>query len=356
MAGELDGDLGGSDLAECHMVSPSPEDVSGFSPNSEQSVYSFRLSQDPMVIEELDVEAHHIQTIKRKFDNTDLTDESVLLLIDSALTNTPTNHIYQWGQHLFIAWALQQAVSLTEFILQDLINFLVYQHNEGFGMSTIKNHYTAALKLHTNPESLRFHEDVWTVFSCLALQASPLRQSRPSIDLAPTLNHVASIVSITSTSLAPLLRKTVFLIFIAIQSNFILALCPVLAFCALRDHPQASTAHPPECLFVNAHQSTNSVQVSIISSWLCSLLQLSMHEPVLVQSIASTLALKRDMSLDNIVTLGNWSSHKVFQQHYNRNHILSADFTNVVLRPLASILVLGLVVLTVVHSDLENIL
>ncbi|KAL0077052.1 hypothetical protein J3Q64DRAFT_1640974, partial [Phycomyces blakesleeanus] len=49
------------------------------------------------------------------------------------------------------------------------------------------------------------------------------------------------------------------------------------------------------------------------------LLQLSMHESVSVQSIAFTLALKYNMSLDNIVTSGNWSSCEDFQQYYNHN-------------------------------------
>ncbi|KAL0075199.1 hypothetical protein F4703DRAFT_1744414, partial [Phycomyces blakesleeanus] len=143
---------------------------------------------------------------------------------------------------------------------------------------------------------------------------------------------------------------------IAIQPNSTLALCPVLAFCALRDYSRASTARPPQHLFVNAHQPTIPVQISTISSWLRSLLQLSTHESVLVQSIAFTLVLEHDMSLDNIVTLGNWSSCEVFQQYYSCNHTSSADFTNIVLRPSASVLVSGLVVPTVVYSDLENML
>ncbi|OAD68480.1 hypothetical protein PHYBLDRAFT_150653 [Phycomyces blakesleeanus NRRL 1555(-)] len=320
MAGELEDDLGGSNLAECHMISSSPEDVGGSSPNYGQSVHSFRLLQNPMAVEELNVEACCIQTIKCKFNNTGLTNESVLLLIDSALTNTLTNRIYQWGQHLFIA--------------------------------TIKNHHTAALKLHINPKSLCCHEDVQTVFSCLALQAPPLRQTRPSIDFASTLDHVASIVSATSTSLTPLSRKTAFLI---VMTAFLhlsnLARLQLLSarvdISSDADYSRASTARPPQHLFVNAHQPMIPVQISTISSWLRSLLQLSMHESVLVQSIAFTLVLEHDMSLNNIVTLGNWSSCEVFQQYYSCNHTSSADFTNIVLRPSASVLVSGLVVPTI---------
>ncbi|KAI9019209.1 hypothetical protein CLU79DRAFT_691551, partial [Phycomyces nitens] len=49
------------------------------------------------------------------------------------------------------------------------------------------------------------------------------------------------------------------------------------------------------------------------------------------RSISSTLDLERGVLLDDIVTLGNWSSREVFQYHYNLNHTSSAKFTNVVL-------------------------
>ncbi|KAI9028906.1 hypothetical protein CLU79DRAFT_680229, partial [Phycomyces nitens] len=292
------------------------------------------------------------------------------LLVGASLENTPTNRVYQRGQHLFIAWALSQDVSLTEFSLQDLINFVVHQYNAGFGVSTIKTHCTVALKLHLDPNSLHGHDDVRTVFAHLALRAPLLRQTRPSVDLAPTLAHLAGIDSATSTPLAPLSQKTAFLRpsdlsrlqllsaqvdpslgalsfdilgpkewrngrrivkTIAIQRHSSLSLCPIWAFCALRDHPHAARAHPPQDLFVKAHHPSVPVQVSTIFSWLRSLMQLSTTKSVSVCSIASTLALEQGMSLDDIVTLGNWSSCKVFQHHYNCNHTLLADFTNVVL-------------------------
>ncbi|KAI9007455.1 hypothetical protein CLU79DRAFT_685736, partial [Phycomyces nitens] len=118
---------------------------------------------------------------------------------------------------------------------------------------------------------------------------------------------------------------------IVIQRHSSPSLCPIRAFCALRDYPRVARARPPQDLFVKAHHPSVPVQVSTISSWLRSLMQLSMTESVSVHSIASTLALERGMSLDDIVTLGNWSSCEVFQHHYNCNHTSSADFTNVVL-------------------------
>ncbi|KAI9020979.1 hypothetical protein CLU79DRAFT_861856, partial [Phycomyces nitens] len=166
----------------------------------------------------------------------------------------------------------------------------------------------------------------------------PLRQTRPSVDLTPTLAHLAGIDSATSTPLAPLSRKTAFLVAmaaflrpsdlsrlqllsarvdpssgalsfdilgpkewrngrrivktIAIQHHSSPFCCPIRAFCALRDHPHAAWACPPQDLFVKAHHPSVLVQVSTISSWLRSLMQLSTTESVSVHSIASTLALE----------------------------------------------------------------
>lgn len=51
-----------------------------------------------------------------------------------------------------------------------------------------------------------------------------------------------------------------------------------------------------------------------------------------VRSLASDLALARGVDLDGIVTLGNWSSFLVFDQHYRDQRIQSRDITSVVLR------------------------
>ncbi|OAD75944.1 hypothetical protein PHYBLDRAFT_142927 [Phycomyces blakesleeanus NRRL 1555(-)] len=91
-------------IAHCTpKVSSSSKNIGGFSHNSGKSVYSPRLPQDLMGIEELGIEAYHIQTLKHKFNNTALIKESVILLVDYIHANCSTNRIYQLDQHLFIA-------------------------------------------------------------------------------------------------------------------------------------------------------------------------------------------------------------------------------------------------------------
>ncbi|OAD79441.1 hypothetical protein PHYBLDRAFT_139470 [Phycomyces blakesleeanus NRRL 1555(-)] len=96
--------------------------------------------------------------------------------------------------------------------IYDLINFLVYNHLLGYSLGNIKNHHTAALKLHRDPTSLRTHKDIHSLFACLAIMAILTQQHKTHMDLTPTLSFLASIPSLASTSLAALAWKTVFLL------------------------------------------------------------------------------------------------------------------------------------------------
>ncbi|KAI9314653.1 hypothetical protein BX666DRAFT_1862215 [Dichotomocladium elegans] len=100
-------------------------------------------------------------------------------------------------------------------------------------------------------------------------------------------------------------------------------LCPVAAFCALRDHPDASR-RPPDALFVNSVLVSSPLKVSTISGWLQRLMRLSAPDdygsstPPSLRSVASDLALTRGASLDDVLVMGNWSSSTVFNNHYHR--------------------------------------
>ncbi|KAL0092167.1 hypothetical protein J3Q64DRAFT_1831612 [Phycomyces blakesleeanus] len=265
-----------------------------------------------------------------------------------ALENTPTNRVYQLGQHIFIAWALQHNVSITKFSVHDLINFLVYDHSLGYSLGTIKNHCTAALKLHRDPTSFYTHKDIHSLFARLATMAPPTRHHKTHVDLTPTLSFLASIPSLASSSLAALSQKTAFLLAMAaflrpsdlhclqltsaylwtnmgalvfdvhapkecrrgqqivktimIQPHTTKSLCLIQAFLALRDHPQAAT-QPPTALFVKSHSPSISVKVTTISTWLRDLVHLSTDQSVSVWSLASSLAMDRGMPVKEIVTL-----------------------------------------------------
>ncbi|ORE11959.1 hypothetical protein BCV72DRAFT_192221, partial [Rhizopus microsporus var. microsporus] len=55
----------------------------------------------------------------------------------------------------------------------------------------------------------------------------------------------------------------------------------------------------------------------------------SITEPrVSLRPIASSLALKTGIPKDDIVTMGNWPSSAVFENHYRREHLSQFDFSN----------------------------
>lgn len=110
------------------------------------------------------------------------------------------------------------------------------------------------------------------------------------------------------------------------------SLCPVQAFIALRDHRVIRHRRPPQSLFVNSLRPSEPVKATTISTWLRGLIKLSTHEArVNVRSLASSLALKAGLPLEDIQTLGNWSNSATFQNHYRREHLALIDFTASVL-------------------------
>ncbi|KAI9004816.1 hypothetical protein CLU79DRAFT_841263 [Phycomyces nitens] len=187
--------------------------------------------------------------------------------------------------------------------------------------------------------------------------------SRPLIDLSPTFVFLAAIPSDPLMALFPLSRKTAFLLAMAaflrpsdlhrvilskccidgqrrlhlvikapketregrriIKLPIIhphganLALCPVLAFSVLRDHP-AALSHPVDTLFVCSKRPSLPVLVTTILSWLSMLTQMSTSVKPCpsVHSIASDLAIQSGAPLDDVVAMGNWSSPSVFDTHY----------------------------------------
>ncbi|KAG1435959.1 hypothetical protein G6F56_013758 [Rhizopus delemar] len=98
-------------------------------------------------------------------------------------------------------------------------------------------------------------------------------------------------------------------------------LCPVQCFQAVRTHPLASS-RPPDVLFVNSANPALPVKSTTISTWLRRLLHHSTSESrVSVRSLGSSLALRRGISVDDIVTLGNWRSSETFHNFYRREHL-----------------------------------
>ncbi|CEG74253.1 hypothetical protein RMATCC62417_09492 [Rhizopus microsporus] len=85
-------------------------------------------------------------------------------------------------------------------------------------------------------------------------------------------------------------------------------------------------------IFSNRRPSDSPLKllsVHTIQHWIAKLVRISTTEPcVSLQSIASSLALKARIPKDDIVTMGNWPSSAIFENHYRREHPSQFDFSN----------------------------
>ncbi|OAD73657.1 hypothetical protein PHYBLDRAFT_145132 [Phycomyces blakesleeanus NRRL 1555(-)] len=235
-------------------------------------------------------------SLKRTLEDTLLSDDARKLFLDSLTDERPTNRIYARGQHLFIFWAIANEVSLLHFTATDMVNFFTSPEISVYNVNTFQTFRSAIRRLHRDPDSLSSDSRLVDLFKLLKRYVPPVAMSRPLIDLSSTFLFLASIPSHPSTSLFPLSRKTAFLLAMAaflrpsdlhrvilskrcingqrrlhlvieapketregrriIKSPIIhphgsnQALCPVLAFFVLRDHPAAhSRPDDTVCLF-----------------------------------------------------------------------------------------------------------
>ncbi|KAG1138713.1 hypothetical protein G6F37_013280 [Rhizopus arrhizus] len=120
---------GGSVLAKCSLVSDDSGDGNFSSSVPVSSAHSDNDTINSMVTTgELDV--IRLETLSNKYNNTGLTSTAASLLSTHRTdTNRSTNRSYRFGQNLFMQWALQHQVSLTDFTATDLINFLADLHH-----------------------------------------------------------------------------------------------------------------------------------------------------------------------------------------------------------------------------------
>ena len=234
------------------------------------------------------------------------------------------------------------------------------------------------LHLHRQPASLRSGPLTLELIQSIAASAPPIPIYRPQVDISSTLSYLEQVETSTSAPLAPLQQKLAFLLAMVCflrpsdlhrislysalvdsvcgsltftvvapkerrKSRRILkpftiyplansALCPVYTFICVRDHRLLLSRRPQNVLFVNAKQPRKPVTISTIGTWLRNLIKMSTQEPgVSVRSLASSIALHHGIPLDDIVTLGNWSSSTTFHNHYRRQHMSMVDFSRALL-------------------------
>ncbi|PHZ15848.1 uncharacterized protein RHIMIDRAFT_264382 [Rhizopus microsporus ATCC 52813] len=195
-------------------------------------------------------------------------------------------------------------------------------------------------------------------------QAPPISIHKPKIDLTPTLIYVRSIVSHYSTSVSLLQQKLAFLLAMAallrpsdlvripfssckvdpsdgcrhfkvivpkvrrrrrriikdlrVHPHQDQAFCPVYCFTVLRDHPHLQGRMANSLLFLHANNIRKPVVSHTISSWLHHnfISKCTTESCVSIRSLASFTALGNGVSLQDIVSPGNWASSDTFQQYY----------------------------------------
>jgi hypothetical protein len=110
-------------------------------------------------------------------------------------------------------------------------------------------------------------------------------------------------------------------------------LCPVQCFKAIKDHPSLSTRPTGSNLFVKSNLIQQPLSASTLLTWLHrDFISLSTTElRVTIRSLASSRALAQGVSLDDILSLGNWASSSTFQDRYQRNQMANVNFTSTVL-------------------------
>lgn len=330
-------------------------------------------------MEKRELEALRLESIRNRFQSLGYSDHMIETLSKAIKEQTGPKTPYRRAQYLFLQWSIRNKVDVNKFSTTDLTNFLGEALQNGYSISTIQVFKTAVCLFHLDQDKIKNSPDLRTLFRHSRKTAPPRSLSKPAIDISPSLRFIAQIPSSPTTALSDLNKKTAFLLAMAAflrpsdlerislqdcqvnrQGDLTISikapkerragrliiktllikhnsdykeLCPVLAFVALRDHPAAS-ATVRHKLLVNSKNPKKILRTTTISTWLRGIVRLSTpQKPVpSVRSLASDLALARGVPLADVVTMGNWSSHSVFDNHYRRQRLLRQNITNFVLR------------------------
>ncbi|EIE78258.1 hypothetical protein RO3G_02962 [Rhizopus delemar RA 99-880] len=180
--------------------------------------------------------------------------------------------------------------------------------------------------LHQDPNSLRTNVNVNEFVTVLLSQAPPTRLHKPTINLSPTFHHLQQLPHTTCSS-SQLQAKLAFL----------LGVTCFLRPSDLQRIPYRSIQVSPNSasLYFEVHAPKEKrnrrliIKSFTVKAHIRRLLRFSTSEPrVTLRSIASSFALQAGIPLDDVVTMGNWTSSKTFESHYRREHLATFDFTN----------------------------
>ncbi|KAI9316061.1 hypothetical protein BX666DRAFT_1860206, partial [Dichotomocladium elegans] len=272
-----------------------------------------------------------------------------------------TARSYKRGHFLFLAWCRSSAVDVNRFTVVQLVDFLEKASQSQYAVSTVLLFRSAVLEFHVYADSITTARTLREFLRQLKREAPLLRLSHTSVNLSPSLEHLRSIASDSSSYLTQLSTKCAFLLAAAaflrpsdlhrivlsashVQADGALllvidapketrqgrhickeltirplpqdpALCPVQAFQALVSHPLRSSS---PALFVNSRAPSRRLAVTTLSAFLRRILRVSVpsipgKRGPSVRSAASDTTLRNGAPLDDILLMGNWSSSTVLR-------------------------------------------
>ena len=367
--------LGGATLDSQYLLSSTTDDENAGTDFTRPPSHSDDQSNDSSPLTAQQLETIRVAALNNKFGDQFLTPSTQALISRDLVIDNSTNQSYKTAQLAFVKWCYAHSVDLNHFTPEQLVNFLSdVSQKKHYHVNTIKLWRSAITRFHSAPLSLSGSACINALISTLANTEPPRNIHRPTVDLTPTFKYLMEIPSSSSVPLASLQPKLAFLLGLSgfmrpsdlarisllsasVDSNSqcltfnVIApkerrggvriikpflfhshqdsrLCPVQCFQAVKHHPRAQT-RPADTLFVQSTHPSKAVLTATISSWLRRLIRRSTSEPrTSVCSLGSSRALREGISLDDIITLGNWRSADTFQTYYRREHLAEVDFTN----------------------------
>ncbi|CAO3686573.1 unnamed protein product [Umbelopsis vinacea] len=326
------GDTSGSSLAVGHLVPPVDGHGDGtYSlPGSEQTHHAKHPIRS-LPLDKSQLEALRLETVRNHFEGQGYSQATVHSLIKTVEEQTGPRSPYL-NPNMF-----------TQF---ELNNFLTDTVAAGYSLSAVQIFRAAVCLLHKDPEHVRHSTNLKALLKHSKHTAPPKQLLEPTVDITPRLCFLAEIPSDKSARLVDLNKKTAFLLVMAADQSWGLGdqvvatkelragrrivkslsirkndnfkeMRPVRTFIALKSHP-AAVKRPCNKLLVNSKNPAKLLRTTTISTWLRNLMRLSTSQKPIpsVRLVASDLALARGAPLSDVVTMRNWPSTDVFNNHY----------------------------------------
>ncbi|PHZ08111.1 uncharacterized protein RHIMIDRAFT_242065 [Rhizopus microsporus ATCC 52813] len=216
--------------------------------------------------------------------------------------------------------------------------------SRGYQHTTLRLFRSAIAHLHHNPDSIRTSKLVHTLLHSITAKAPPKPLHRPTVNLRSTLKAIQQIESgASSTHLSQIQQKLAFLLGMTAflrpsdlhHIDFTTASVTegnnqrFLSFNVVASKEKRGGQRIIKPFRVSCYANPNLCPITTLVHLRTRVSQLS-PPPSVASLFVNTL--RSGIPVEDIVTLGNWSSSDVFHNHYRREHLSLIDFTNTVLQ------------------------